>query len=273
MPFGRRSSWREVGRDVFVHRYRTFDENVGLVLGDGSAMLVDTRSSHPQAAEILRDVREVTDLRPTVVVNTHCHFDHCYGNAVMLPCELWGHEACAAELRTNGESRRADLLRTLPAGLAAEVETAEIVPPDHLVRDHRTIRVGGRPIDLRHLGRGHTDGDLVVLVPDAHVLFAGDLVEEGAPPSFGDAWPLDWPTTLRHLAPFATGAVVPGHGSVVDRAYVERQGADLAAVAATIRAAHAQGIPEADAVRLVRGLGAQTADAVRRGYAQIDGGA
>ncbi len=271
MRFGRKAGWREVGRDVFVRRYRTFDENVGLVLGEGAAMIVDTRSSLPQAAEILRDVREVTDLRPTVVVNTHCHFDHCYGNAVMLPCEIWGHEACAAELRTNGETRRRDLLPSLPADLAAEVATAEIVPPDHLVRDHRSIRVGGRLVELRHLGRGHTDGDLVAIVPDARVVFAGDLVEGGATPRFGAAYPLAWPDTVRRLAPFAAGAVVPGHGDVVDRAFVDRQATELAAVAATARAAHEQGMPEADAVRLIH-LGREQAElAVGRAYAQLDG--
>lgn len=271
MRLGRRSGWQEVGPDVFVRNYRTYDENVGLVLGEGGAMVVDTRSSHPQGAEILRDIREVTDLRPTVVVNTHFHFDHVYGNAVMLPCEIWGSEACALELRRHGEERRGDLLPTLPARLREEVATVEIVPPDHLVRDRRTIRVGGRTVELRFEGRGHTDSDLLILVPDAHVLFAGDLVEEGAPPSFGDAFPLDWPATARHVASLASGPVVPGHGKVVDRGFVERQAADLAAVAAGARAAHEQAIPEKEAVRLVKLPPDFAADAIRRAYAQLDG--
>jgi glyoxylase-like metal-dependent hydrolase (beta-lactamase superfamily II) len=272
MPFGRRSAWREVGPGVYVRRYRELDLNVGLVLGDDAAMLVDTRSTHPEAAEILRELREVTDLRPTVVVNTHAHFDHCFGNAVMLPCEIWGHEACALDLRTRGEEIRASAVRWLTGQAARDAASVEIVPPDHLVRDHRAFHIGGRAVELRHLGRGHTDGDIVVFVPDARIVFAGDLVEEGAPPSFGDAWPLDWPDTLRRLAPFATGAVVPGHGDVVDRAFVERQGAELATVAATIRAAHAQGIPEAAAAGLVAQLRGQAESAVARGYAQLDGG-
>jgi len=271
MPLGRRSGWREVGRDVYVRNYRTLDENVGLILGDGAAMLVDTRSSHVQGAEILRHVREVTPLRPTVVVNTHCHYDHCYGNAVMLPCEIWGHEACALELRTHGEARRRDVLATVPPAMAREIETVEFVPPDHEVRDHRTIRVGGRAVELRHVGRGHTDGDLVAVIPDAHVIFAGDLVEEGAPPSFGDAFPLDWPATAGHVAALASGPVVPGHGKIVDRAYVERQAGELATVAAQARAAHAQGILEDRAAKLLALPPAFAADAIRRAYAQLDG--
>jgi len=272
MPFGRRSVWREVGPGVFVRRYRELDLNVGLVLGDGAAMVIDTRSTQPQAAEVLRELREVTDIRPTVIVNTHAHFDHCFGNAVMLPCEIWGHEACAADLRTRGEEIRAGAAAWLTRAAARDVASVEIVPPDHLVRDHRAFHLGGRAVELRHLGLGHTDGDIVVVVPDARVVFAGDLVEEGSPPGFGDAWPLDWPDTVRRLAPFATGVVVPGHGDVVDRRYVEQQGADLATIAATIRAAHAQGIPEGDAARLVRLPREHATAAVERGYAQLDGG-
>jgi glyoxylase-like metal-dependent hydrolase (beta-lactamase superfamily II) len=163
------------------------------------------------------------------------------------------------------------MLPTLPTELAREIESVEIVPPDHLVRDHRTIRVGGRVVELRHLGRGHTDGDLVVLVADAHVLFAGDLIEEGGPPSFGDAFPLDWPATAGHVAALASGPVVPGHGKVVDRAYVQRQAADLATVAAEARAAHAQGIPEDRAAKLVALPPTIAAHAIARAYAQLDG--
>ncbi len=271
MPFGRRSAWREVGLGVFVRRYRDLDLNVGLIVGDGAAMLVDTRSTHPEAAELIREVAELTDLRPSVVVNTHAHFDHCFGNAVMLPCEIWGHEACAADLRSRGEEIRESAARWLTGAAARDVATVEIVPPDHLVRDHRAIHVGGRLVELRHLGRGHTDGDLVAIVPDARVVFAGDLVEQGAPPSFGDAYPLDWPATVRLLAPFASGAVVPGHGDVVDRAFIERQAAELAAVAATARAAHEQGMPEDEAARLVRLPREEAAIAVRRAYAQLGG--
>jgi glyoxylase-like metal-dependent hydrolase (beta-lactamase superfamily II) len=271
MPFGRHHGWREVGPDVFVRRYRSLDLNVGLVLGDGEALLVDTRSTHPEAAELLRDLREVTDLRPSKVVNTHAHFDHSFGNAVFQPCELWAHEGCAAELRLHGEEQRRNAAGWLRGDAARDVETVEIVPPDHLVRDHRALRVGGRLVELRHLGRGHTDHDLVVIVPDARVLFAGDLIEESAPPSFADSYPLDWPEAARRLASFASGTVVPGHGDVVDRAFVERQAADLGAIAASARAAHEQGIPEDAAARLGTLREPFARDAVARAYAQLDG--
>ena len=81
--------------------------------------------------------------------------------------------------------------------------------------------------DLHYLGRGHTDSDIVVLVDG--VVFAGDLLENGAPPAFGDAFPLDWPDTAAALLEltdadeFVGRAVVPGHGPVADRAFAAGQ--------------------------------------------------
>ena len=78
-------------------------------------------------------------------------------------------------------------------------------------------------VELAYHGRAHTEGDISIVVPDADVLFAGDLLEEGSPPSFGDSFPLDWPATVERLLPLASGAVVPGHGKVGDRAFIASQ--------------------------------------------------
>ena len=101
------------------------------------------------------------------------------------------------------------------------------------------LDVGGREVVLRFLGRGHTDHDLVVEVEDGSdgtVVFAGDLVEEGAPPAFEDAFPADWPATLGRVHALARGPVVPGHGAVVDAAFVGAQREELLAVLAAVRA-------------------------------------
>jgi len=90
------------------------------------------------------------------------------------------------------------------------------------------LDLGGRVVELRHLGPGHTPGDVVVRVPDAGVLFAGDLVEQGAPPAVGpDADVASWVGVLGRLG--TADVVVPGHGDPVDRAFVEAQRAELAA--------------------------------------------
>jgi glyoxylase-like metal-dependent hydrolase (beta-lactamase superfamily II) len=246
---GHGGGWQEVGERVFRFRYRSLDLNVGAVLGDGEVLVVDTRSGPAEAGELLADLRALTRLPCRQVVNTHAHFDHCFGNATLRPAAIWGHRRCVGELRTRGERQRQAAMRSVPE-LAGELAAARIDPPDRAVADAgATLRVGVRPVELRFCGRGHTDNDLVVLVPDAGVVFAGDLVEEGAPPSYGDAFPLAWPATVGRLLELAAPTVVPGHGDVVGRDVVRRQQGELAAMADLCAAVAAGELPAAEALR------------------------
>lgn len=266
-------AWTEIAERVFVRRHRSMDLNVTLVVGEGACLVVDTRADLVQGRELVEAVRAVTP-HPWVVVNTHFHFDHAFGNAAFRPASIWGHRRCAEVLSgADGERMRtriAGLYRQAGEATGAErIEAVEIVPPDEVVDDVATLTVGGRPVHLRHLGRGHTDSDLVVLVPDAAVLLAGDLVEEGAPPQFGDGFPLDWPGTLDALLDLVTGPVVPGHGAVVDKAFVEAQRAELGQLAEVARAAYGQGRPAADAARELPYFGQYAQQAVERAYLQL----
>ena len=225
------AGWREVGDRVFVRRHRELDLNCGLVVGDGACLVVDTRSHLGEGQALAEAVRTVTG-HPWTVVNTHAHHDHCFGNAAFRPAAVWGTRRCAEGLAATGELQRADVVTGLREDgdpTAELVATAPIDTPDHLVDDAAVLDVGGRAVGLRHLGRGHTDGDLVVAVDD--VVFAGDLVEEGAPPAMEDAFPLEWPGTLTVLLAGVRGPVVPGHGAVVDAAFVAAQRDELARLA------------------------------------------
>ena len=265
--------WAEVADRVLVRRHRSMDLNVTLVVGDGACLVVDTRESLVDGQELAAAVRTVTP-HPWVVVNTHFHFDHVFGNKAFQPAEIWGHRRCAEVLSgLDGERMRAriaGLYRQAGQSEPAErIEAVEIVPPTEVVDDVATLTVGGRPVQLRHLGRGHTDSDLVVLLPDAHLVLAGDLVEEGAPPQCGDGFPLDWPATLDALLDLATDRVVPGHGAVVDKAYVRDQRVELARLAEVARAGHAEGRPAAEVARDLPYFGEHAGPAVERAYLQL----
>jgi glyoxylase-like metal-dependent hydrolase (beta-lactamase superfamily II) len=224
------NDWVDVGDRVFVRRYAFYDQNIGVVLGRDEALVIDTRSTHVQAREILADLRELTAAPVTVVVDTHGHFDHAFGNHVFRPATIWGHHGCATFMARTGESRRARIAAESPE-IAADLAEVVIDPPDRTFAETAYVDIGGRRVELRHLGRGHTDHDIVIVVPDAGVLFAGDLLENGAVPYFADAYPLDWPETASRVAELAVGVVVPGHGDHAGRTFAESQAAAIAEVA------------------------------------------
>jgi glyoxylase-like metal-dependent hydrolase (beta-lactamase superfamily II) len=251
------AGWQEVAQGVLVRRHPELDLNCGLVVGDGACLVVDTRSHLGEAADLIAAVRSVTP-HPWTVVNTHAHYDHCFGNAAFRPATVWGSRGCASALASTAEHQRAAVVAELRAGgneaVAELMRTAPVDPPDALVDDVMVLDIGGREVVLRMLGRGHTDHDLVVEVEstgDPTVLFAGDLVEQGAPPAFDDAWPADWPATLGRLHALARGPVVPGHGAVVDAAFVGAQREELLAVLSALRAGRPEDGPyDAETMRV-----------------------
>ncbi|MEU0564687.1 MBL fold metallo-hydrolase [Nonomuraea sp. NPDC005983] len=260
--------WQEVGDRVYVRRHVAYDLNIGLVVGDGHCLVLDTRMSHREASDLIEAIRRITS-SPWTVVNTHSHFDHYFGNAMFLPAEIWGHARCAEEIERDGVEQRAKVAGREPADRRAEVEEVEIVPPDHTFTISATLDIGGRSVHLRHFGLGHSSNDIVAHVPDAGVVFAGDLVEEGAPPAFSDSYPLDWPaTTAAMLAELPEPVIVPGHGAVVGREFVIDQHAELSAVADLARRAHVEGLR--DLIRQFPYPEDVTRQAIERAFLQLD---
>lgn len=264
---GMNEQWQEVGDRVYVRRHRSYDVNTGLIVGDGHCLVLDTRGSHREGADLVEAVRRITPA-PWTIVNSHSHFDHFFGNAAFGPAEIWGHVRCAEEIEQYGEQQRDHLIESRPER-RDEWEEVTIVPPDHTFAAAASLDIGGRMVHLRHFGLGHSSNDIVVQVPDAGVLFAGDLVEEGAPPAFSDSYPLDWPvTTAAMLAEMPEQVIVPGHGAVVDRAYVQGQQEELALVADLARKAHVEGLR--DSIKLFPYPEPISRQAIERAFMQLD---
>jgi len=224
--------WVEIGDRVFVRRYAFYDQNIGLILGRAEALVIDTRSTYAQAREIQGHVQELTDSPVGVVVDTHGHFDHVFGNGIFRPATIWGHERCVTFMVRNGERRKATIAAEEPT-LADDLSEIVIDPPDRVFATHARVEVGGREVMLRYLGRGHTDHDIVIEVPETGVVFGGDLVENGNVPFFGDAYPIEWPATVEMLASRVgdDAIVVPGHGDHGGKAFLQAQAASLAKLA------------------------------------------
>ena len=181
---------------MFQRRYNPLDVSVCVVRGPSGLLLVDTRSSPRQADEIRSDLRELGDQPVLAVVNTHAHFDHTFGNQRFTSVPIYGHRRVPVHLETY---ERPMLATWVARGEEPVQEWAEVVitPPTVLVDDTHRIDLGGRAVDLLHLGRGHTDNDVVLHIPDASTWLVGDLVEESGPPMYGSGcFPMTGPPPM-----------------------------------------------------------------------------
>lgn len=232
--------WLELADGVFARRYQELDLTVGLVCGTDRALVIDTRGDAVQGAELAAAVRGITAL-PLAVAITHAHFDHCFGTSAFVTptTPIYAHWGCRATVENTAEMQRAEwsgYYRTLGEPAVAEaLDNAEIVSPNTEVASPLDIELGDRRVTLRHPGRGHTDHDLAIHVPDARVVFAGDLVEHGAPPDFGDAFPLAWPSAVEALLVLDATTMVPGHGDPMSRDEVSAQHRELTRIAELCR--------------------------------------
>jgi glyoxylase-like metal-dependent hydrolase (beta-lactamase superfamily II) len=278
MPF------TEIADRVWVARYAWFDVNITVIQGDRGLLVVDTHASAVAAREVIDDIRALGVGDVVEVVNTHEHFDHTFGNgefraAYGADLPIHAHETAAERTVAAGERIKGEYAAAPDEPRGDEVIATTIVAAENTFSSARAIDLGDRFVELVHPGRGHTSGDLVVRVPDVDVLLAGDLIEESGPrehtPGFGaDCYPMEWPLTLDILLGLTSGAsvVVPGHGAVVDREFLEEQRNNIGILAETIRDLATRGVRASEAI--------ETADAwpfpakfldqaVQRAYEQL----
>nr|NLI50127.1 MBL fold metallo-hydrolase [Propionibacterium sp.] len=215
-----------LGDRVWWARAEPASVTVGLVAGGTGCLVVDTGSC-PSQGRAIRAAAEATAGVPVVAaVVTHHHYDHLFGLAAFADVATYGHRSIPGSVL-----RHAGLARELAEmGLSR----ADLARPGRAFRRRAALDLGGRPVGITHLGPAHTPGDSVVIVPDADLVFAGDLVEEAGPPSIEldtslPGWLRALDRLLRRCGPATT--VVPGHGRPVDRAFVAAQRAWLAAAA------------------------------------------
>jgi len=269
------TGFQEIADRVWVARYPWLDVNVSIVAGGAGLLVLDTQASADLAREMVADLRRVSSQPVLFAVNSHEHWDHTFGNGVLQAegAELICHETAAETLPQHAADVRAAASEEDDERYAATAAT-EVVVPERTFSSAISLDLGDRLVELVHPGRGHTAGDLVVRVPDADVVLAGDLVEQGSAPGFGDdCFPMEWPLTLDTVLSLSTSSsiVVPGHGAVVDREFVEQQRNEIGIVAETIRDLATRGVPVDDALAAAEWPFPREAlaRAVHRGYEHL----
>lgn len=276
-------TFTEIADRVWLALHEWSDVNTTVIGGERGLVVVDTHGSTESGRRVAEDVRGLArragGADVVAVVNTHWHVDHTFGNEAFR--EAWpdvpvhAHEDAREELEAGASRVRQRYDEDVDDPHREPVLATRVVLPDHTFSSAQVLDLGDRALELVHPGRAHTRGDLVLRVPDADVLVAGDLVEEGSPPSFGDdSWPMDWPLSLDVVLGLTTPAtvVVPGHGAPVDRDFVEVQRNTIGIVAETIRDLASRGVPAGralDAADQWPWPKEHLATAVERGYAHL----
>jgi glyoxylase-like metal-dependent hydrolase (beta-lactamase superfamily II) len=210
--------------------------NAGLVVDGDASLLVDTLFDLRLTAEMLEVMRRATAAaeRVDVVVNTHANGDHCYGNELVAGAEIVASRRSAEEMAEVPPSVLAAFVAAAPdLGRTGDYLAAifgsfsfdgiEVVPPSRTFDGELSLRVGDREVRLYELGPAHTAGDVVAHVPDAGIVFTGDLVFHGGHPIVWAGPVQRWLDACDRILALDPAVVVPGHGPVGDRAAVEAQ--------------------------------------------------
>ncbi len=188
--------------------------NSGFVVTREGVVVIDTQGPKDLALLLKRRILEITDKPVLYVINTHFHGDHTFGNQYFKEAkEIISHENTKINLTEKDKEHREQFKRFF--GEKA-LEGFELTLPTKTIKDTFLMQVGGKTIELAWLGRGHTDGDIVVYLPVERVLFGGDLLYKERLPWLGDAYISDWVGTLERVRNFDAGIYVPGHGGIGD---------------------------------------------------------
>ncbi len=220
--------WERLGDGVGRRRLPGWDATAALVAGADGMLLCDTGSTLREGAGLRDRIDRLTGRRVTHIALSHPHFDHVLGTAAFAGARVYGAAGLAELLRAEAEDlRRSAAAHGVPEREAAEAVDALVVPHDE-VRGELTLDLGGgRRVLLADVGPGHSGHDLAVLVPGSPaVVLCGDLVEESGEPQAGpDAVVSRWPAALDRLLALGgeDALYVPGHGAVVDAAFVRAQ--------------------------------------------------
>ncbi|MFE2637117.1 MBL fold metallo-hydrolase [Streptomyces scopuliridis] len=214
---------RELARDLVVipNRRVQLVPNIGIIGGRHSVLVVETGMGPGNAQKVLEFAAGYAKGRRLFLTTTHFHPEHAFGAQTFAgEATFLINQAQAEDLKVKGPGY-IDMFKGLGEPVARQLAGVELAQPDVVYDQSYDLDLGGRVVQLRATGRAHSKGDQVVRVPDADVLFTGDLVEAGQfaifpwfPPYDTDVSGTRWLSVMQRLAAEGAGIVVPGHGEI-----------------------------------------------------------
>ena len=258
--------------------------NSAVIVNDDDVMIVDDHVSPAAAWVLVEEVKRLTPKPVRYVINTHFHFDHAHGNQIFGPgVDIIGHEF-TRQMLASGRPLQMPLYKSYVDGMPAQIagmrqrletekdpaartrlqtqitstennlasqKELQLVPPNVTLAREMTLFRGSREIQIRHLGRGHTAGDVVVLLPREKVVITGDFLTAGMS-NLSDSYPNEWADSLEALKKLDFTTVLPGHGEAyTDKAKIDYYQAYLRDAWAQASKLKQQGVSAEEAVKRI----------------------
>ena len=207
-------SFDELGPGLYAYTAEG-DPNSGIIVGDDGVMVIDAQATPAMAQDVIARVATVTDKPIKYVLLTHYHAVRVLGASAYKNAEIICSDTARAMIAERGQQDMDSEIGRFPRLFRAVETIPGLTWPTITFPGQISVWLGKREVRILHIGRGHTAGDVIAVVPDANVVFSGDLVEYRSACYCGDAHFNDWPATLDILAQMQATALVPGRGAAL----------------------------------------------------------
>lgn len=246
-------SFIEIAKDVYAYTTQG-DPNSAVVIGDDSVLVMEAQATPVMAQALIEKIQTVTDKPIKYLVLSHYHAVRVLGATAFKGAEIIASEQTYEMILERGEQDFKSETDRFPRLFRSVESIPHLTYPTLTFANSMTIHLGKRRVELKHLGAGHTRGDIVAWVPDCKALFSGDLLEYGATPYCGDAQLEEWPHTLQQISALNAETAVPGRGNALMnaeevKAAIESTQNYVTMLLETAKAAVAKGLSLTDAYR------------------------
>ena len=212
----------EIGEGLYAFTAEG-DPNSGVIIGDESVMIVEAQATPRLANKVIECVRTVTDKPISHVVLTHYHAVRVLGASAFGAQNIIMGDTARSMVVERGQEDWDSEFQRFPRLFEGHESIPGLTWPTTTFSEDMTVYLGNRQINLMHLGRAHTAGDIVIHVPDQNVMFTGDIVEDHSACYCGDGHFNEWGVTLDNIASFEVDAIAPGRGgALIGQEAVER---------------------------------------------------
>ncbi|NUB44883.1 MBL fold metallo-hydrolase [Fertoebacter nigrum] len=210
----KKTTFIEVGPGIYAFTAEG-DPNSGVIIGDETVMVVEAQATPRLAQKVIDCIRSVTDKPISHVVLTHYHAVRVLGASAFGALQVIMSEKARSMVAERGQEDWDSEFGRFPRLFQGHESIPGLTWPTTTFNDRMSVYLGKRRIDIMQLGRAHTAGDAVVHVPDANVMFTGDIVEYHSACYCGDGHFHDWPATLKRIRAFDLDAIAPGRGDAL----------------------------------------------------------